>query len=164
MSIQRVGAQPIFRTEYTGFMRTATLLIAVFCFLPFPSGAQSQAPVGDTSAKRQEPITLAGCVSPRAASGSFTFTAKDGTKYRLSGKNIKKYAGQEVEIVGGEGKALAVKGGLFPSPNTAAQAGAIDPGQAAIAAQPGGAAKGTGDAELPVFRVNRVRQSGRSCQ
>ncbi|MGH9408132.1 MAG: hypothetical protein ACRD1V_01605 [Vicinamibacterales bacterium] len=146
-------------------MRNLTLLIAVLCFLPSPfSGAQSQSPSGDTSGKRQAPMTLAGCLSPTPASGAFTFTAKDGTKYRLSGKNIKKYAGQEVEIIGGEGKKLAVKGGLQPSPNVAAQAGAIDPGQAAIASQPGGTATGTGSVDVPVFKVNRVRGLGGSCQ
>jgi hypothetical protein len=146
-------------------MRNRALLIAVLCFLPSsPSGAQSQPPAGDTSGKRQAPMTLAGCVSPKPASGNFTFTAKDGTKYRLSGRNIKKYAGQEVEIVGGEGKKLVVKGGLLPSPNAAAQAGAIDPGQAAIASQPGGTATGTGSTELPVFRVKSVHGLGGSCQ
>jgi hypothetical protein len=107
---------------------------------------------------------LAGCVSPKPASGNFTFTTKDGTKYRLTGKDIKKYAGQEVEIVGGEGKKLTVKGGLLPSPNVAAQAGAIDPGQAAVASQPGGTTSGTGRVEVPLFRVDHVRTLGGSCQ
>jgi hypothetical protein len=144
-------------------MRSAALVIAILCFLPSPSGAQSQKPGGNASAKRQ-PTTLAGCVSPAPASGSFTFTAKDGTKYRLTGKNLKKYAGQEVEIIGGEGKKLTVKGGLLPTPNAAAQAGAIDPGQAAIASQPGGTGTGTGSVDLPVFKVNRLRGLGVSCQ
>ena len=147
---------------YSGFMRNAALIIAALYVLPSSSAAQSQPPTG--GGKRQAPITLAGCVSSRPASGSFTFTAKDGTKYRLTGKNIKKYAGQEVEIIGGEGKNLTVKGGLLPSPNAAAQAGALDPGKAAIASQPGGTASGTGRVELPVFRVNRVRGLGGSCQ
>ena len=108
-------------------------------------------------------MTLPGCVSPKATNGTFTFTAKDGSKYRLSGKNIKKYAGQEVVIVGGEGKKLTVKGGLVPSPNAAAQAGAIDPGKAAIESQSAGTGIGTGN-ELPVFRVDHVRGSGGSCQ
>lgn len=146
-------------------MSHAALLIAVSFFLPSPSSTfQSQPRTGETSSKRQEPITLAGCVSARPASGNFTFTAKDGTKYRLTGTNIRKYAGQEVEIIGGEGKKLTVKGGLQPSPNAAAQAGAIDPGKAAIASQPGGGATGTGRVELPVFKVNRVRGLGGSCQ
>jgi hypothetical protein len=142
-------------------MRNLGVLIAVLSWLPSPlSGAQSQPPGGDTSGKHETSMTLAGCVSPTPASGNFTFTAKDGTKYRLTGKNIKKYAGQEVEIVGGEGKRLTVKGGLLPSPNAAAQAGAIDPGKAAIESRPGG----TATVELPVFTVNRVRGLSRSCQ
>ena len=142
-------------------MRTEALLTAVVCFLPLAAGAQSQ-PTG-TQGKKPEPITLAGCVSEKPASGNFTFTAKDGTKYRLSGKNVKKYAGQEVEIVSGEGKKLTIKGGLMPSPNVAAQAGAIDPGQAAIAAQPGGSTSATGDV-LPLLEVSRVHALGGSCQ
>ena len=144
-------------------MRNATLLIAVMCFLPSRAGGQSQPPAGSTSAK-PAPLVLAGCVGPTPASGNFTFTAKDGTKYRLTGKNLKKYAGQQVEIVGGEGKKLTVKGGLQPSPNVAAQAGAIDPAQASIAAQSAATANGTGTATLPVFKVNRVRGLGGSCQ
>jgi hypothetical protein len=139
------------------------MLIAVLSWLPSPfQSAQSQTPAGDTSGKH-EPMTMAGCVSPKPANGTFTFTAKDGTKYRLSGKNLKKYAGQEVELVGGEGKKLTVKGGLYPSPNVAAQAGAMDPTQAAIAAQPGGTSSGTG-AELPEFAVRSVRGLSGSCQ
>jgi hypothetical protein len=57
-----------------------------------------------------------------------------------------------------------VKGGLLPSPNVAAQAGAIDPGQAAVASQPGGTASGTGSVDVPLFRVDRVRALGGSCQ
>lgn len=150
--------------EYSGSMRNATLLIAVLSLLPALGSAQSQAPSSDSAGKHQTPVTMSGCVSPRPASGNFTFTAKDGTKYRLTGKNFKKYAGQEVEIIGGEGKTLAVKGGLYPSPNAAAQAGAMDPGQAAIAAQPGGTSSGTGDVDLPTFKVNSVRGLGTSCQ
>jgi len=146
-------------------MRNAAVLIAVLSWLPSPmSPTQSQPPAGDTSGKRQAPMTVAGCVSPKPAGANFTFTTKDGTKYRLTGKNIRKYAGQQVELVGGEGKKLAVKGGLLPSPNVAAQAGAIDPGQATIASQPGGTAAGTGSAELPVFTVNHVRGLNRSCE
>lgn len=126
---------------------------------------QSQAPAEHKAGKRAAPMTMSGCVSPKPTVGSnFTFTAKGGTKYRLTGKGIKKYAGQEVEIVGGEGKKLAIKGGLLPSPNMAAQAGAIDPGQALIASQPGGADTGTGNVELPQFNVTRVRGLGGACQ
>jgi hypothetical protein len=133
--------------------------------LPAPAGAQS---LGSSTTpkqgKRPTAITMAGCVSAKPTSGNFTFTAKDGTQYRLTGKNLKKYAGQEVEIVGGDNKKLAVKGGLLPSPNIAAQAGANNPGQDVIASLPGGSATGAGGVELPEFNVARVRGLGGSCQ
>jgi hypothetical protein len=111
-------------------------------------------------------VTLTGCVSQSPlGNGDFTFTdGVSGSKYRLTGKGMRLYAGQQVEIVSGPNKRLAVKGGLYPSPNIAAQAGAIDPAQAAIARQPGGAASGTGIGDLPEFRVAKVRASGGSCQ
>jgi hypothetical protein len=141
-------------------MRTAAVLLALLSWLPAPVWqSQSQPSTSDASGKHQAPMTLAGCVSPKPANGNFTFTTKDGTKYQLSGKNLKKYAGQEVEIVGGEGKKLTIKGGLMPSPNVAAQAGAMDPTQAAIAAQ----SAGTGS-DLPVLTVSSVRGVSRSCQ
>ena len=119
-----------------------------------------------SSKAKETEVTLTGCVSQSPlANGEFTFTdGVSGSKYRLTGKGIRPFAGQQVEIVSGPNKRLAVKGGLYPSPNVAAQAGAIDPAQAAIARQPGGAASGTGGTEFQEFRVARVRASGGSCQ
>lgn len=145
-------------------MRNAVLLLAALVALPSMLTAQSTSPAEQKDGKRPAAITMSGCMSAKPTNGNFTFTAKDGSKYRLTGKNLKKYAGQEVEIIGGEGKKLAVKGGLWPSPNAAAQAGAIDPGQAIIASQPGGAATGTGDVQLPEFNVNRLSVLGGACQ
>jgi hypothetical protein len=82
----------------------------------------------------------------------------------LIGKGIRRYAGQQVEIVSGPNKRLTIKGGLYPSPNVAAQGGGIDAAQAAIARQPGGTASGTGGVDLPEFRVARVRAAGGSCR
>lgn len=148
---------------YSGGMRYAAPVILLLV-LPGLSMAQSQSATKPKNEK-STPVTLAGCVSTKPPTGtSFTFTAKDGTKYRLTGKNMKRYAGQEVEIVGGDSKKLTVKGGLLPSPNVAAQAGGLDPAQAAIASLPGGGAGGTGGVELPEFNVTRVRGLGQSCQ
>jgi hypothetical protein len=70
-----------------------------------------------------------------------------------------------VRLVGGpQGKRLSISGGLWPSPNVAAQAGAIDAAEASIARQPGGAASGTGGANLPEFRVVSVRSIDGSCR
>ena len=111
------------------------------------------------------PIALTGCISGApGASGEFTFRDADsGGRYRLTGNGIRKYAGRRVEIVGGGAKRLSIRGGLLPSPNIAAQAGSIDPAQAAIANQPGGAGPGTGG-PLPEFHVTHLRGLDGACQ
>jgi hypothetical protein len=121
-----------------------------------------------SSKKTDQPstITLTGCISGKPLStGEYTFVENvSGSKYRLAGKGMKKYAGQSVEIVSGPNKALAIKGGLFPSPNVAAQSGALDPAEEARAHQPGGPSTGTDGPELPEFRVARVRGVPGACQ
>jgi hypothetical protein len=109
-------------------------------------------------------VELVGCVSDDpGASGSFTLDESGGGKYRLTGKSVRKYAGRMVRLVGGpQGKRLSIRGGLWPSPNLAGQAGAIDTAQASIARQPGGAASGASD--LPEFRVASVRRIDGSCR
>ena len=86
-------------------------------------------------------ISLSGCVV-RGEKVNDPIVIEDKTegRYRLSGINLKDYLGQRVQIAGGEVqvKKLTVKGGLYPSPNVAAQAGKLvarDP-----QAQPGGPA------------------------
>jgi len=115
-------------------------------------------------APARSPVELVGCISDDpGASGSFTLDESGGSKYRLTGKSVRKYAGSMVRLVGGpQGKRLSIRGGLWPSPNIAGQAGAIDTAQASIARQPGGGASGTGD--LPEFRVASVRRIDGSCR
>ena len=106
-------------------------------------------------------MTLTGCVSPDASTpGSYTFSdTRTGARYRLSG-----LANKRGEIVVGTGaRRVTIRGGLVPSPNVAAQAGAIDPAKAAIASLPGGTNQGTGNAQLPEFRATRVQAIKGSC-
>jgi hypothetical protein len=63
------------------------------------------------------------------------------TTYSFSGADVSPHVGHRVKIVGG----------LFPTPNVAAQAGAIDPVQAALAS--GVAGPGSVHLELHVTRV-----------
>lgn len=118
----------------------------------------------------KKPITLVGCVQPSTGAPNQYNFADDGTpkslaSYRLSGASMKKYAGKRVEIVGVVvSNRLKVAGGLLPSPNAAAQAGAMDPARAAIAGGAGGTASGTGNVELPEFRVKSVRPVAGSCE
>jgi hypothetical protein len=126
--------------------------------------AQSQ-PAPQKKADSNEPVTLKGCVVRDTSSGSsYTFTDNTGSKYRLAGKSVAKYSGMSVEVVGLIDKPnLSVKGGLWPSPNVAAQAGNIDPGVAAVAALGGGTA-GTGRVELPTLRITRVGLGTSECK
>jgi len=111
-------------------------------------------------------IELTGCVSlTPGASGQFAIVdSASGGTYRLSGKGIRKYAGQRVTVVGGpRSRRLSVRLGLWPSPNIAAQAGALDPAQESIARQPGGSASGA-ESKLPEFHVVRMRGVDGACQ
>jgi hypothetical protein len=110
-------------------------------------------------------VELTGCVSlSPAANGQFAFVdATSGGTYRLSGKNIKKYAGQRVKIVGDpSSKRVQIRTGLWPSPNIAAQAGALDPAQESIARNSGGA--NMPDARAPELRVVRMNGVEGACQ
>ena len=99
-----------------------------------------------------------------SSGNSYTFTDSDGTHYRLAGKSAAKYSGMSVEVVGlVDRRNLTVVGGLWPTPNVAAQAGNIDPGVAAVAAL-GGGTVGTGRVELPTLRITRVGLGTSECK
>ena len=134
----------------------ATMLLAV-ALAPQGADQKTTTPV--------EPLKLVGCVSAKPDRGDYTFTdAEGGNRYRLTGKDIRKYAGQKVEVEQERPKRFQIKGGLYPSPNVAAQAGALDPVESGIATQPGsGAATGTGT-PLPEFRAGRLRAVTGACQ
>jgi hypothetical protein len=120
-----------------------------------------------SSQDKRSSIELTGCISNSpGSSGAFTFTdSKSGSAYRLTGKGVRKFAGQMVRLVGGpQGKRLSIRGGLWPSPNAAGQAGGTDAAQDSIARQPGGAGSGTGGNELPEFYVMSVRGLEGACK
>jgi len=117
----------------------------------------------DKDKKKPDVITLSGCVA-RAERSPSQFTLEDtntGVKYRLTGTNVRDFVGRSVLVVGAGSKKLVIKGGLTPNPNVAAQAGAMDPVQAAVAAQGGSA--GPGNVDLPEFNVKSVRPGSGSC-
>lgn len=123
--------------------------------------AGSAAPLGAQSTSSQKPsppapkaITLVGCIQLDAAKSDW-FTLSDkttGSTYRLTGANVRSYVWRNVRIVGG----------LVPSANIAAQAGAIDPTKAAVAYQ-GANPPGIGNPEPLEFSVRRVRPLTGSC-
>ena len=133
------------------------------------AGAAAQAPGSSSKppASESKEIRLNGCISRDAIRpGQFNFLDNEsGFKYRLTGKGLRKFVGQRVEIVGGPpGKGVTFRTGLWPSPNTAAQAGALDPAKAAVANLPGGAADSAGVNPLPEFKVIRLRGVEGACQ
>jgi hypothetical protein len=148
----------------------SSVLLSTFTAMMFAAQAvPAPAPSSTPPAKTTTPVTLSGCVSRDnvAVPEAYTF-AEAGTdrKYRLSGVGVKEFADHRVEIIGAPvERRLSVHFGLLPSPNLAAQAGALDPADVAIASLPGGANTTTGTApvELPEFRVTAVRPLG-SCR
>jgi hypothetical protein len=133
----------------------------------------AQAQPSQPAAEKKDPnapITMNGCVQrdyTDAKNGTaYTFVdGTDGSRYRLSGKSVSKYSGMSVQVVGVlNTRKLKVTGGLWPSPNVAAQAGAIDPGQAAVAALPGGPTTGIGNVEMPILNVTRLSLGQGECR
>src|SRR5258706_15158594 len=99
------------------------------------------APVGAQGTKADTPpkatnkmITLSGCVE-RGETTPTQYTlvdAEEGTTYRLTGTDLRNYIGKKVQIVGAQPTGrLKIVGGLAPTPNMAAQGGAMDPARAA---------------------------------
>lgn len=108
-------------------------------------------------------ITLTGCVV-RGETGHDEYTLADGKEgaYRLTGMKFRDYIGQRVRVAGAvNSKKLRIKGGLVPSANVAAQAGSMDPVQAAMASA--GGAAGPGNVELSEFRVKAIRPVAGGC-
>lgn len=106
-------------------------------------------------AKRSNLVALVGCVSPNPGQpGGFMLSEDPVSQYKLTGGKMRDFAGKRVEIFGEPPKRMRIVGGLYPSPNSAAQ-GRRDPVKDAMAAAtpantPGGSA-------LPEFRVKSVR-------
>ena len=111
-------------------------------------------------------ITMTGCISAKPqASGQYVFSEADRVReYKLSGKEIRKFAGLRVEVVGSTpGNGLTIRTGLWPTPSGGARGVAQDPGQAAIARQPGGGGAGA-DRQFQEFRVSRIRTLEGVCE
>ena len=136
------------------------------CIMMAAASASAQKPAADTAGKRaSRTLTLTGCVDKGSLPNQFTLADEQNGKYQLSGRRIGRYVGQRVEMAGmADGSKLTVKGGLWPTPNVAGQAGAMDPARAAVAALPGGPASGTGEIDLPKFVVKSVRALDGRCR
>jgi len=108
-------------------------------------------------------ISLTGCIV-RGETGQDEYTLSDVKEgvYHLTGMKFRDYVGQRVRVAGAvDSKKLVIKGGLLPNANIAAQAGSIDPVQAAMATA--GGAAGPGTVQLPEFRVKGIRPVAGGC-
>ena len=141
-----------------------TILLAALLFAQTPDTADKTAKPDPNA-----PLTMSGCVTRDYTDGknanTYTFESAEGNRYRLNGKSLSKYSGMNVQVVGVlETKKVKFVGGLYPSPNIAGQAGAIDPGKAAVAAMPGGGTSGTGNVALPILNVTRLSLGQGECR
>jgi hypothetical protein len=128
---------------------------------PAPASAATHAP--DPGA-RKTPSVLTGCLtSPQP--GAFVVRDEKQGVFALLGQRLDIYIGKKIEVRGGDQPGgLHITTGLYPSPNIAAQAGAIDPVKAAQAAMPGGGANGTGPSALPTFAVTKIKTMKGACK
>jgi hypothetical protein len=144
-------------------MSSIWMAVLVAAAIVSPDQALQQAPPPAPPATNS-PTTITGCVSEKPSpTGQYTFAEVDGLRqYRLSGRAVRKFAGQRVEIVGGSGKGLSIKGGLWPAPSGGARGVAQDPSQASIAIHGNAGAGSPG--EIPEFRVSRVKAVPGGCR
>ena len=142
-------------------MRGPATLLIVISVATLSLAAQTKPKKAPVAPKT---LTLSGCVTEDAATKSLTIDDDKAGSYRLSGLSVRDYLGQRVELAGSvyESKKLVIKGGLTPSPNAAAQAGAIP--QTQIANETHGGSAPTGDVQLPEFRVKSIRPLGTGCK
>lgn len=134
-------------------------------FLAVSLSAQTTQDKAEKQPPTPRTLTLTGCVERSTVPNKYTIVDGENGKYEVSGSDIKKYLGQRVQVAGTPSSTkFRIKGGLWPTPNVAGQAGAIDPAKAAIAAQPGGGARGTGDIDLPTLKVKAVRTMDGGCK
>ena len=140
-------------------MRTAAACVAVAL-----AATAAMAQTKSQTKPKNEAITLSGCVV-RSETSPTQYTLEDkkaGAIYRLTGVDVREYIGRPVVVVGTGVKKLTIVGGLTPTPNIAAQAGAMDPARAAVAAQTTPAPNP--NADVPVFKVKSIRPSEGSCE
>jgi hypothetical protein len=112
------------------------LVLGVIIVLSAAGSATSQQVSASARPPAASTVSLTGCISATPGpSGQFGFVdAGTASMYRLTGNDVRKFAGQRTQlVVGSSTNAVTIRGGLWPSPNIAAQAGALDSAQAAIA-------------------------------
>lgn len=143
------------------------VLAAFFLASAVTAAVAQQAPSSKTPKATPALLAVSGCISAAPDARSVFTLADKGETYRLTGTNVREYVGKHVEILGTPAKRVRVVGGLYPSPNAAAQAGAVDATKAAVASESGAtnaAANPPSPPNQPVeFTVKSVRVTPGGC-
>jgi hypothetical protein len=139
---------------------TAALLLGSIAVVNAQTSSSGDEKQGKTKETAPKLVTVVGCVTAdENQPGQYTIVDSNGDAlYRLTGTNMHGYVGQQVEVTGGPPRRFTVRGGLLPTPNAAAQAGAIDPPPAAATPPVAGA-----NAPTPEFRVKSVKSVPGKC-
>ena len=125
--------------------------------------AQTQTSGDEQKPAKNKSLTLTGCVDKTDTAGEWTLVdKKTGETYKLTGRDMSAYADRQVQLSGTSKSKVAVGFGLVPTPNVAAQAGAMDPAQAAMAGS-GATGAGRPTVQLPEFTVKTVKVMKPSC-
>lgn len=145
--------------------RTSIVSVAALFII---SAISSSAEQSASSKKPPKIVSLSGCLErDEIAPDQFTVTdPQAGGRYRVSGKDFREYVGRHVQLDGGVVvKGFVIKGGLQPTANIAAQAGALDPSRAAVQAQTQPAPTRPADNDpLPEFRVKKIQATAGGCE
>ena len=144
---------------------SSALITAFASVLLVASVAHGQERKTPPPSSKSTSLTMTGCISATPEqSGQYVFSEADQVReYRLTGKEIRKFAGHRVELVGSTpGSGLSIRTGLWPTPSGGARGVAQDPAQAAIARQPGGG--GSPVRQFPELRVSRIRTVDGVCE
>jgi hypothetical protein len=145
-------------------------LICAVVFVSSTAVALAQTTAPPSAAKKNDPklLTITGCIGQDPSdAGNFTLadSSTGSTTYRLTGTGVQSYLGKRVSVTGAAAPAkVAVRGGLMPSPNVAAQAGAIDPTRAAMAAQGAEGNTKPGSIVVPELRVKSMKLIEGGCE
>jgi hypothetical protein len=140
-------------------MRTQWLICMMFAGSIASLAAQTGSPAAPAkqplASTVEKQVTTTGCVQAfdEAAKQLTLFDNTSGIKYRLTGKDVRTFLGIKVRIVGG----------LVPTPNLAAQAGAIDPSRAAVATV-SGQGSNLSYIALPELRIKSVKRTVGACE
>jgi hypothetical protein len=116
--------------------RLSTFAAALFATASL-AAPSAQTPPKSAPSQSTELTKLSGCVDVDKKNRRAFTLDDEGEIYALKGVNLRDYIGKQVEITGSPSKGLKIVGGLYPSPNVAAQAGGHDHTQEAMAAQAG---------------------------